>query len=356
MVMEESPMPRDRFVLVRGAYDQPDLARPVHADRAIDAILPFAADWPHDRRGLALWVIDRRNPLTARVAVNRLWAICFGRGIVATQENFGLQGDQPSHAELLDALAVEFAASGWNVKALLRRMMLSATFRQSSVNTAAKLERDPNNVLLSRGPSSRLTSEMLRDQALAASGLLVENRGGPSVKPWQPAGLWEDAGASSQCTSGYVPDVGDNAHRRSLYTSRKRTSPPPNMLLFDSGSREQCLARRQSTNTPLQALALVNDPVFFECAQLLAARAARDVGSDPVQRIERAFRLLVARDPRPAELAALRTLYDDRLAAFSVDAAACAAVVGTATPDPALAALTLVASTILASDAGTTSR
>ena len=354
MVMDETQHPRESFVLTRGAYDQPDRLRPVHADRAIEALMPFDAAWPKNRLGLSNWLTNSRNPLAARVEVNRLWAMCFGRGIVSTLENFGLQSEPPTHPELLDALAMDFVASGWNIKALLRRIVLSSTFRQASEMTPGKLEKDPQNVLLSRGPSFRLSAETLRDQALLAGGLLVEKIGGPSVKPWQPAGLWEDAGASSQ--GGYVVDSGDSAHRRSLYTFRKRTAPPPNMLAFDAGSREQCLARRQSTNTPLQPLVLLNDPVFFECARALALRAANDASDDPQARIARAFRLLAVRDPRPAELAALRKLYDEQLAAFLDDSGAAKAVLQSESVDAALAALTLTCSTLMASDAVITSR
>ena len=328
MVMEASAHPRESFVLARGAYDQPDRTKPVAPDRALDALLPFDPAWPHDRLGLADWTLDPRNPLTARVEVNRLWAQCFGRGLVATQENLGTQGEFPSHPELLDALALDFVASGWDVKALLRRIVLSATFRQGSQASAAQLEKDPENRLLARGPSVRLTAEMLRDQALGASGLLAEQLGGPSVKPWQPPGLWEDAGASG---GSYVPDTGASAHRRSLYTFQKRTAPPPDMLLFDAGSREKCLARRQSTNTPLQALALLGDPVFVECARALAERAAKEAGEDPDEQVRFVFRALAGREPRARELAALRRLHERE-------------------------SLALVCSTILASDAAVVRR
>ncbi len=353
MVMDETRYPRDAFVLKRGAYDQPDTTRPVHADRAIEGILAFDPSWPKNRLGLANWVVDRKNPLTARVEVNRLWALCFGRGLVATQENFGLQGESPTLPEVLDALAVDFTDGGWNVKALLKRIVMSATFRQGSRATAEKLEKDPENRWLSRGPSFRLSAEMLRDQALAASGLLAEKLGGPSVKPWQPPGIWEDAGASTQGT--YTPDVGENGHRRSLYTFRKRTAPPPNMLVFDAGSREKCLARRQPTNTPLQALVVLDDPVFFECARALAVLAANEAGADPTARVRRAFVRLAAREPRGAELGALLELYDREFADYSKDAAA-AQSVNTTDSDPARAALTLVCSTLLASDAVLTTR
>ncbi len=381
-VMEATRHARASYVLERGAYDQPDMKRPVRTDRALEEVLAFDPAWPKDRAGLAAWTTDARNPLVARVAVNRLWALCFGSGLVATQENFGQQGEPPSHPELLDTLAADFVASGWDVRALLARIVSSATFRQSSDATPAKLERDPDNRMFSRGPSFRLSAETLRDQALAASGLLVEQVGGPSAKPWQPPGLWEEAGA----TGAYVPDSGDGAHRRSLYTFRKRTSPPPDMLLFDAGSREKCLARRQPTNTPLQALVLLNDPVFLECACALAQRAAREAGEDPVARIRRAFRLLAAREPRDEELAALRALHDAELEGYARDPEAARAVnawalavpqpaipaasdaspgsappaspvsAEAASPDASLAALTLVCSTLLASDAVVTSR
>ena len=349
MVMEATEHPRPSFVLTRGAYDRPDLERPVAADHALDALLRFDPGWPHDRRGLAEWTVDPRNPLTARVAVNRLWGQCFGRGIVTTQENFGTQGEPPANQELLDTLAVDFVQSAWNVKALLRRIVLSATFRQSSEASAAKRERDPENRLLARGPSVRLTAEMLRDQALAASGLLAEAHGGPSVKPWQPAGLWEDAGVST--VGGYTPDTGANAHRRSLYTFRKRTAPPPEMLIFDAGSRETCLARRQATNTPLQALALFGSPTFFECAQALARLVANESGPNADERLARAFRRLAGRAPRAAELDALRDLVASETRRFAGDPESARRVLGGEEPDPSLAALTLACSTLLASDA-----
>lgn len=351
MVMEESAHPRQSFVLKRGQYDQPDLGQPVGPDRALESILPFDAALPHNRLGLARWTTDPRNPLTSRVAVNRLWAICFGRGLVPTLENLGLQSEPPLHRELLDTLAADFVASGWDVKAMLRRIVRSAAFRQASAANPEAMSKDPQNVYIARGPSSRLSAEMLRDQALAASGLLVEKIGGPSVKPYQPAGLWEEAGASAQ--NAYVVDTGAAAHRRSLYTFRKRTAPPPNMLAFDAGSREQCQARRLPTNTPLQALVLLNDSVFVECARALVARVTRE-DADPEARTVRAFRLLAGRPPRPAEAAALRALYEKMAAQYKIDAAAATAVGGTV--DPELAAMTIVCSTVMASDAVVTCR
>ncbi len=351
MAMEESDVPRESFVLSRGAYDQPDRARPVSADRALPAILAFDPAWPKNRLGLANWMTDARNPLVARVEVNRLWAICFGRGLVTTQENFGLQGQSPSHAQLLDVLAARFRTGGWKIKSTLKEIVLSSTFCQASNATQQKLDKDPDNVLLSRGPSFRASAEVLRDNALAAAGLLFEKLGGPSAKPWQPAGLWEDAGASGS----YTPDSGPDAHRRSLYTYKKRTAPPPNMLVFDTGSGEKCLARRQLTNTPLQQLALLNDPVFFECARALAVHVTKEA-AEVDARIVRAFSLLAAREPRAGELAALRALFDEQALSYASDPDAAKAVLATESGDAQLAALTLVCSTLLASDAVVVSR
>ncbi|MBL8759969.1 MAG: DUF1553 domain-containing protein, partial [Phycisphaerae bacterium] len=358
MVMEPASFERSNFVLSRGHYDSPDRARPVRPDRAVKSIMDFG-DRPHNRLGLASWTTDPANPLTARVAVNRLWSLCFGVGLVPTLENLGLQGESPAHQALLDTLASDFIASGWNVKAMLRRIVLSSTFRQSSDHHEPIDDRA--NLYLSRGPSVRLSAEMLRDQALLASGLLIEKLGGPSVKPWQPPGIWEDSGASIQ--SAYTPDTGDNAHRRSMYTFRKRTAPPPNMLVFDAGSREECLARRQPTTTPLQPLVIWNDPVFFECARAAAAIAQRE--ATPAAQCALLFNRFTAREPRPDELGALAELYNQQLDIYTKDPAAAAALLALK-PDAAdnpgtesqaqHAALSIVASTIMASDASVVMR
>lgn len=353
MVMEAAPFERQSFVLSRGRYDSPDHERPVRADRAIKGIMEFG-ERPHNRLGLAAWTTDPANPLAARVAVNRFWAMCFGVGLVPTLENFGQQGESPVHQELLDTLAADFVASGWNIKALMRRIVLSSTFRQSSDHREGIDDRA--NAFLSRGPSVRLSAEMLRDQALLASGLLVEHVGGPSVKPWQPPGIWEDSGANVQ--SAYTPDTGDNAHRRSLYTFRKRTAPPPNMLVFDAGSREECLARRQPTSTPLQPLVIWNDPVFFECARAASNIAQHEAA--PAAQCAVLFERFSGREPRADELAALVDLLSEQMAAYTNDPAGAAALLGLKpdsadNPDPMaqahLAALSIVASTIMASDA-----
>ncbi|MCA8966567.1 MAG: DUF1553 domain-containing protein, partial [Planctomycetes bacterium] len=306
MVMAAHRYPPARHVLRRGAYDQPDLAQPVSADVPA-AVLPFAPQWPRDRLGLAEWLNSPRNPLTARVVVDRLWAQCFGRGLVGTPENFGTLGEPPQQQPLLDALAVDFAAQR-SVRQLLRRIVCSATFRQSSRATPAQREANPHNTQLARGPSFRLSAEVLRDQALAASGLLHTHVGGPSAKPWQPPGLWRDAGVGWG-GADYKPDDGPNARRRSLYTYRKRTAPPPNMTALDAPSREVCVARRQVTDTPLQALTFLNDPVFTECAAALASRVLAELPDGGLDgQLVRVFVALAARAPRDAELAALRTL------------------------------------------------
>jgi len=348
--MQDSTFAPPTFVLRRGAYDQPDTSAAI-APGAVDAVLPFDASLPRNREGLARWMLDPRNPLVARVAVNRLWAQVFGRGIVETSENFGLQGSFPSHPELLNSLAVDFVqgdgspGSTWNMRAILRRLVLSATFRQDSSASFEKRDLDPSNGLLSRGPSLRMSAEMLRDSALAASGLLVEQLGGPSVRPWQPEGLWSDAGQGGH----YQPDSGADAHRRSLYTFRKRTVPVPDMSVFDAGTREACMPRRGATNTPLQALAILNDPVFVECARALAERAAREAGTRAT-RVERAFELACTRAPTAEETSALLELMASEATRFGGDLEGARTLVGV--PDAELAALALACTTILASDGG----
>ncbi|MCW1924441.1 DUF1553 domain-containing protein [Luteolibacter arcticus] len=350
MVMEESPVPKQHYILTRGDYASPDLTKPVQPSPP-SAVMPFPADAPKNRLGLANWMTDPANPLVSRVAVNRFWMMCFGNGIVPTQENFGLQGDAPSHAALLDTLSHDFVASGWDVKKLLKRIVMSSTFRQSSSNTAEKLERDPANRLLARGPAYRLSGEAIRDQALFAAGLLVEKVGGPSVKPWQPPGVWSEAGASG---GDYVPDKGEGLYRRTLYTFRKRTAPPPMLTTLDAGSREICQARRLTTNTPLQPLIFLNDQSFFECARKLAERCVAQAPGDAAAQCDRAFAILACRAPRPAERAAIAELHAAQRATYEKDRAAALSVAGK--DDPSLAALVVVCSTLLTSDAVITNR
>jgi hypothetical protein len=255
------------------------------------------AEYPQNRLGLARWLVDPANPLMARATVNRFWQMYFGNGLVKTSENLGSQGELPSHPALLDWLASEFVANRWDVKAILKTIVTSSTYRQSSTVTPELLEKDPENRLLARGPRFRLPAEMIRDQALAFAGLLVNRVGGPPVKPYQPEGLWSEILDEAD----YLQDHGENLYRRSLYTFRKRAVPPPTMATFDASSRESCAVRQIVTNTPLQALDLMNNVTFVEAARVFAQRIMKDGGATPEQRIEFAFRVATARPPSPAE-------------------------------------------------------
>ncbi len=275
MVMKELPAPRETFVLVRGQYDKPDKKHPV--SRGIPAALgKLPEKAPLNRLGLAEWMTAPENPLVARIAVNRMWEMLFGTGLVRTTEDFGLQGEWPSHPELLDWLAVEFRESGWDVQHMLRLMLTSSTYRQSSTVRPALREHDPDNRLLAYFPRRRLGAEMVRDQALYISGLLVEKLGGPSVKPYQPDGLWQEVAMTSSNTRFYERGSGSDLWRRSLYTYWKRACPPPSLLMFDAPTRESCTIRRSSTNTPLQALVLWNDEQYVEAARVLATRTLHE--------------------------------------------------------------------------------
>jgi hypothetical protein len=270
--------------------------------------------------GLAQWLVDPGHPLTARVAVNRFWLQVFGTGIVKTAEDFGSQGDVPSHPGLLDWLAVQFIEDGWDIKATMKRLVLSSTYRQSSRWTPELAQRDPENRLLARGPRYRLDAEMLRDQALAVSGLLVRTMGGPGVKPPQPDGLWFAVGFTSSNTARFKADAGsEKVHRRTLYTFIKRTAPPPQLSTFDAPSRESTCVRRERTNTPLQALLLLNDPQYVECARALAARAMTEGGGTPAGRAAFMFRVCTARRPETEEIAELVSVFEDQRAAYEND-------------------------------------
>jgi hypothetical protein len=293
MVMAERPERRDTFILQRGVYDKPgEKVEPALPETL--GVLPSGAK--ADRLALARWMTSRDNPLLARVTVNRFWQSYFGTGLVKTTEDFGQQGEWPSHPELLDWLAVEFMESGWNVKALQKTIVMSAAYRQSSKASPELLARDPENRLLARGPRIRMPAEMVRDQALAASGLLVEKIGGPSVKPYQPAGLWKEINMQD---GDYEPGKGDDLYRRSLYTFWKRTIAPPMMLNFDAAMRESCVVRETKTNTPLQALNLMNDVTFLEAARHLGAAMMREG-------LASGFRRVLSRAPRAEELDVLR--------------------------------------------------
>ncbi|HVJ83810.1 MAG TPA: DUF1553 domain-containing protein, partial [Planctomycetia bacterium] len=316
------------------------------------AFPPLPAGRAADRRALAEWLLDPRNPMTARVAVNRLWARVFGKGLVETEEDFGIQGEPPSHPELLDWLATEYRANGWDAKELLRRIVTSATYRQSSRTTPETIEKDPRNRWLARAPRQRLEAEMVRDQALALAGLLSPKIGGPSVFPPQPDGLWQ-AAFNGQRT--WSTSMGEDRYRRAIYTFWRRTIPYPSMATFDAPSRETCTLRRSSTNTPLQAFVTLNDPVYVEAAQALARRLIREGGATTAKRAEFGLRLATLREPKPEQTAALVRLAETELERQRRDPAAArklAAAAGAKDEEAAVAAAwTVVANALLNLDA-----
>ncbi len=309
MVMEESPGLRETHVLNRGAYDA--LGELVEYGTP-EAVLSFDQSLPKNRLGLSKWFLDEKNPLTARVAVNRYWQLIFGRGIVATPADFGNQGALPTHPELLDWLAVTFREEGWNIKSLIKKFVMSATYQQSSIITRQGQQLDPQNKLLARGVRYKLPAEMIRDNALAVSGLLVEKTGGPSVKPYQPKGLWkEKTGGGGGSLASYKQEKGENLYRRSLYTFWKRTAPPPSMMTFDTASRDFCEVKRQKTSTPLQALVLLNDPQYIESARVLATNILKkELGSDE-EKSELLFRTITSRLPDKEELQNMMTYLEE---------------------------------------------
>ncbi|MEM8892778.1 MAG: DUF1553 domain-containing protein, partial [Bacteroidota bacterium] len=313
MIMADMDSLRPTYMLDRGSYEAPTErvypATPSH-------ILAFPEELPKNRFGFTQWLFHKDNPLTARVAVNRYWQMIFGRGIVGTPEDFGSQGDLPSHPELLDWLAVDFQESGWDVKRLLKKMLMSATYRQSIASTQKLQEIDPQNIYLARGPVVRLQAEMIRDHALAVSGLLSPRIGGPSVKPYHPDGLWLEASSGNQPLRKYIQDHGQDLYRKSMYTFWKRTIPPPSMIIFDAPPREECTVRRQSTSTPMQALVMLNDPQFIEASRLIAERMLREGGSNDQDRIAFAFRLATSRAASTKELDLLQDLLEERKEEF----------------------------------------
>ncbi|MBX2843164.1 MAG: DUF1553 domain-containing protein [Flammeovirgaceae bacterium] len=312
MVMKELPKPRKSFILNRGSYDAP-------TDEVFPGtpayIFPFPEDLPKNRLGLAEWLLDEKNPLTARVIVNRYWQMYFGQGLVASSDDFGNQGDLPSHPELLDWLAVQFRGKNWDVKAMQKLIVMSNTYQQSSVATSELMEIDPANKLLARGPSYRMSAEMIRDNALAASGLLVRKIGGPSVKPYQPPGLWKQL--ATRNATEYVPQHGDNLYRRGMYTVWKRTSPPPSMISFDAAERNFCTVKRQKTSTPLQSLVLLNDPQYVEAARVLAENAINKGGDNIDDQITYAFRMLTSKKPDKKQLNLLKRLFNEEFIELS---------------------------------------
>ncbi len=316
LVMQDLPEPRQAYVLERGQYTE---KRDPVSSAVPTWLAPPVENAPANRLGLAQWLVQPQHPLTSRVTVNRLWQQLLGTGLVKTSEDFGLQGQQPSHPKLLDWLAVDFVESGWDVKRCLKQITMSATYQQSSIVSPHKRTVDPENRLLARGPRFRLDAEVIRDQALAVSGLLIENIGGASVKPYQPAGLWKPVGFGGSNTATFVQDKGDKLFRRSMYTFWKRTVPPPSMATFDAPDRETCQVRRARTNTPLQALVLMNDVQYVEAARKLAERVMRDGGVATGDRVAYAFRSLLNRRPNATELQSLSNLYEEYLSAFRGD-------------------------------------
>jgi hypothetical protein len=335
------------FLRNRGSFMSPG-ERVYAAVPAVFGSLPD--DQPGNRLGLARWLVSDDNPLTARVTVNRFWEVVFGRGLVLTSEDFGSQGERPTHPELLDWLAVEFMEKGWSQKAILREIVTSATYRQSSRATRALFERDPDNRLLARGPRFRVEAEMVRDLALAASGLLSPKVGGPSVYPVQPEGIWNVPYSSLK----WETSPGEDRYRRSLYTLLRRSSPYPSLMTFDAPSREQCTVRRVRTNTPLQALTTLNDPVFVEAARKLAGRMILEGGAGVRERVAHGYRLCAAQRPTEADLAPLVAFFEREKARFSLDPEAAKSLLAeeAAAPEPSeRAAFAMVANVLLSLDA-----
>ncbi len=356
MVMSEMETPRDTYLLMRGVYNNPDESEKLYPS-VPEALGEMDPALPKNRLGLAEWLMDPKHPLTARVRVNHYWQMYFGRGIVKTSEDFGTQGVPPTHPELLDWLATYFIETGWDVKAMQKKIVMSATYRQQSHVREDHLAKDPQNLLLARAPRFRLPAEMIRDQALCVSGLLNPAIGGPSVYPYQPEGMWssltfQDRGEFA--TNFYVPDTGDKLYRRGLYTYWKRTIPPPRMQIFNAAGREMCSMRQAITNTPMQAMVLLNDPTFMEASRHLAQRMIHEGGADAKSRIEYGYKLALAAAPGPERRAILLDGLKEYHAHFQRNKNDAAALirVGDSEPDitiqaPELAAYTMVASVML---------
>lgn len=316
MVMKDSSVVRPTHVLIRGAYDAPG----ERVDfRVPEAIHPFDTNrLQKNRLGLARWLTDKDHPLTARVFVNRMWQEFFGRGIVKTSGDFGMQGELPSHPELLDWLALDFMSNGWDIKRLVKQIVMSSTYQQSAEISERKLAMDPENKYVSRAPRLRLSSELIKDHVLASSGLLVKEIGGPSVKPYQPDGIWELSTSGRGVLANYVQDHGDKLYRRGMYNFIKRTVPPPVMLMFDASNRDQCEVKRVSTNTPLQALIMMNDPMVLEASRVLAERLMIEELTTE-ERIVKAFRLIMCRKPAAKELKILENFHEEEKNYFGAE-------------------------------------
>ena len=348
MVLHELAKPRPTYLLNRGLYDQPDKSERLHP--ATPPVLgAWNTKWPRNRLGLAQWLINPAHPLTARVTVNRMWQHYFGHGLVKTSENFGVQGELPSHPELLDWLATEFIRRKWDSKAINRLIVTSATYRQASIASPELLQRDPENRLLARGPRKRLTPYAIRDAALSVSGLMVGTLGGPSVKPYMPPGLW-----GSISNARYKQDKGDKLYRRSMYTYWRRTIPPPTMMTFNAAAREICIVRTDQTTTPLQALTMMNNKAFVEAARFLGEKMMKQETQAPHQRVAWAFRLVTSREPSQDELELLMEDLSFFLKDFEQSPASANKLLkvgekpaDAALPATELAAYALVANTIL---------
>lgn len=345
-VMQEKPEEAMAYVLNRGEYDQ----RKEAVTPGTPAILPpFPEEFPRNRLGFARWLLLPQQPLTARVTVNRFWQEVFGTGLVKTSGDFGIMGEIPANQPLLDWLAVEFVESGWDVKRFFKLMVMSGTYRQSAVCTPEKLERDPDNRLLARGPRFRMDAEMVRDHALAASGELVHTIGGPSLKPYQPGGLWEIVGMSGSTTRNYQRDTGDRLYRRSLYTFVKRMAPPASLEIFNAPNREFCVVRRERTNTPLQALVTLNDEQFVEAARALAQQALLRSNPDFEARLSWISQRLLCREFQPREQEIIRASFAQLRAYYDAHAEDADKLihVGESRPDETLSAMELAAWTML---------
>ncbi len=354
MILQEMNTPRQMYVYERGDYTAPgekvDPATPT-------SVLPFPDSLETNRKGLSQWLVHTDNPLTARVTVNRYWQMLFGKGLVATPHDFGSQGNLPTHPELLDHLAIWFIEQGWDVKALIKYIAMSSTYQQASSTREDLIDLDPDNELLARGPSFRLQAELIRDHALAASGLLVQRVGGPSVKPYQPPGMWIDKTNFSSALLHYVQDTGQNVYRRGMYTFIRRTVPPPSMIAFDATDRSDCILQRQTTNTPMQALVLMNDPQFVEASKALGTRMLKEGGTAIDNQLTFGFRLATGRFPKDQELALLEDLFQEEYQRFAQapDSAVALLDIGQYSRDTTLnlathAAMTNVASMLLNHD------
>jgi len=313
-VMGERDSLRKTYILNRGVYNLPTAE--VQAE-AIPAVMRYdEKQYPRNRLGLAMWTVNPKNPLTARVFVNQVWQEIFGRGIVKTSGDFGMQGELPSHPELLDWLAVDFMENGWNIKRLVKQIVMSATYRQSARVSKKHLERDPENVYLCRAPRERLKAELVKDMLMASSGLLNPEVGGPSVKPYQPKGMWETASSGRGELATYKQDTGTALYRRGIYTFIKLTVPPPTMAIFDASNRDQCEVKRLKTGTPLQALVMMNDPASLEAARVLAEQLIQSKNNED-EKLTEAFRRIVCRHPKPKELEILRNYLHQQQQAFA---------------------------------------